>query len=115
PCCKLKPVMASNVSVIVARRDNALRIPSAALRFRPPKTSEAKKSESPAALADAKGEKKSGGSNRKKDKEKRKSERTVYVAFDRKEAPGGAEGAVPQPVQVKTGISAGTDTEEIAE
>ena len=54
PELKLKPGMTANVSVIVARRDNALRIPSAALRFRPPKSSEAKKSESPAALADAK-------------------------------------------------------------
>ena len=113
PELKLKPGMTANVSVIVARRDNALRIPSAALRFRPPKSSEAKKSESPAALADAKGEKKSGISARKKDKEKRKSGRTVYVAFGRKPAPGGAEGAVAQPVQVKTGISDGNNTEVI--
>src|SRR6266566_3543041 len=110
---KLKPGMTANVSVTVARRDNALRIPSASLRFRPPKSSEAKKSESPAALADAKGEKKSAGSVRKKDKEKRKSERTVYVASFREQAPGGAEGPVAKPVQVKTGISDGNYTEVI--
>ncbi|MCL5096769.1 MAG: efflux RND transporter periplasmic adaptor subunit, partial [Candidatus Omnitrophica bacterium] len=33
---KLKPGMTANVSIIVARRDNVLRIPNAALRFRPP-------------------------------------------------------------------------------
>src|SRR5438552_7527174 len=113
PELKLKPGMTANVSVIVARRDNALRIPSAALRFRPPKSSEAKKSESPAALADAKGEKKSGISARKKDKEKRKSERTVYVASAREQAPGGAEGSGARPMQVKTGISDGSYIEVI--
>ena len=33
---KLKPGMTANVSIIVAQRDNALKIPNAALRFRPP-------------------------------------------------------------------------------
>jgi HlyD family secretion protein len=33
---KLLPGMTANVSIIVAERDNALRIPNAALRFRPP-------------------------------------------------------------------------------
>ncbi|MBU6399925.1 MAG: efflux RND transporter periplasmic adaptor subunit, partial [Verrucomicrobia bacterium] len=33
---KLRPGMTANVSIIIARRDNALRIPNAALRFRPP-------------------------------------------------------------------------------
>ena len=111
PELKLKPGMTANVSITVARRDNALRIPSAALRFRPPKTSEVKKSEPPAALAEAKGEKKSGGSARKKDKDKRKSERTVYVAVAGEQSLGGAEGAGAQPVQVKTGISDGSHIE----
>ena len=113
PELKLKPGMTANVTVVVARRDNALRLPSAALRFRPPKTAEVNKSESAAALADAKGEKKSGGSTRKKDKEKRKSERTVYVAVAQAQAPGAAEGSVAQPMQVKTGISDGSHTEVI--
>jgi len=113
PELKLKPGMTANVTVIVARRDNALRIPSAALRFRPPKASEAKKSEPHAAVAEAKGEKKSGSSARKKDKDKRKSERTVYVASAQEQAPGGAGGAVSQAVQVKTGISDGNHTEVI--
>lgn len=33
---KLKPGMTANVSIIIARRDNALRISNAALRFKPP-------------------------------------------------------------------------------
>ena len=36
---KLKPGMTANVSIIVAERSNALRIPNAALRFRPPEAS----------------------------------------------------------------------------
>src|SRR5438093_4843266 len=83
PELKLKPGMTANVSTIVARRENALKLPTAALRFRPQKNSEEKKSEPPPPLAEAKDEKKSDGSARKKDKEKRKSERTVYVALAR--------------------------------
>ena len=111
PEMKLKPGMTANVSIIVARRDNALKIPSAALRFRPPKSSEPKNADSSPALAEAKGEKKSDGASRKK--EKRKSERTVYVASGREQAPGTAEGVVAKPVQVKTGISDGNHTEVI--
>jgi HlyD family secretion protein len=33
---KLLPGMTANVSIIIAQRDNALRVPNAALRFRPP-------------------------------------------------------------------------------
>ena len=33
---KLKPGMTANVSIIVAHRDNALKVSNAALRFRPP-------------------------------------------------------------------------------
>src|SRR2546427_3577733 len=40
---KLKPGMTANVSLIVARRDNVLKVPNAALRFRPPKSVQAVK------------------------------------------------------------------------
>src|SRR6266704_1443979 len=40
PNLKLKPGMTANVSVIVTHRDNVLKIPNAALRFRPPKNVE---------------------------------------------------------------------------
>jgi HlyD family secretion protein len=111
PELKLKPGMTANVSIIVARRDNALKMPSAALRFRPPKTSESKKSEPTPAPAEAKGEKKTDRAARKK--EKIKSERTVYIALAREHAPTGAEGGAPQAVQVKTGITDGTHIEVI--
>src|SRR5438034_23201 len=111
PEMKLKPGMTANVSIIVARRDNALKIPSAALRFRPPKSSEPKNADSSPALAEAKGEKKSDGASRKK--EKRKSERTVYIAPGREDVPAGATDGAPQAVHVKTGITDGRHTEVI--
>ncbi len=37
---RLKPGMTANVSIIVARRDDVLKVPNSALRFQPPKTSE---------------------------------------------------------------------------
>lgn len=40
---KLKPGMTANVSIIVAERPSTLKIPNAALRFRPPETADAKK------------------------------------------------------------------------
>src|SRR5204863_5277993 len=38
PDMKLKPGMTANVSIIIASRSNALKIPNAALRFRPAET-----------------------------------------------------------------------------
>jgi len=38
PGLRLKPGMTANVSVLVARRDDVLKVPTAALRFRPPMT-----------------------------------------------------------------------------
>ena len=81
------------------------------MRFRPSKTSEAKKSEPSPALAEAKGEKKSDRAARKK--EKNKSERTVYIALDREQVPSGAKGGAPQALQVKTGITDGNYIEVI--
>jgi HlyD family secretion protein len=37
---RLKPGMTANVSIVVARRDNVLKLPNAALRFTPPRTSD---------------------------------------------------------------------------
>jgi HlyD family secretion protein len=36
PDLKLRPGMTANVAVLIARRENALKVPNAALRFRPP-------------------------------------------------------------------------------
>ena len=105
PDQKLKPGMTANVSIIVAHRPSALRIPSATLRFRMPKTSEAKRGEAASASADPKSDKKSDSTTRRKEKEKRRSERTVYIAA------AGTASDTPKPVQVKTGISDGVQTE----
>jgi len=110
PNLKLKPGMSANVSIIVARREQALRVPSAALRFRPP-ASEARPSASLASIPDkpSRGGSKSDGSARKK--EKHKTDRTVYLVASNREPDTGKTNQVPQAVQVKTGINDGTLTE----
>jgi HlyD family secretion protein len=120
PNLKLKPGMTANVSVIVTHRENVLKVPNVALRFRPPKSVEVVKTHtgktsnktdvagtSAASDQTAEGErksdraKKSDGSKPKKDK--KRADRTVYVVRD---------GAL-QPVKLKLGISDGRDTELI--
>jgi HlyD family secretion protein len=100
---KLKPGMTANVSIIIAQRDSTLKLPNAALRFRPPEnvtvlTNELVALES-ATNAPA-GSRSRGKGNR--------GVRTVYFVV-------GPEGA-PQlkPVQVKTGITDGIATEILA-
>ncbi len=112
PGLKLKPGMTANVSIIIAHRDNALKVPNAALRFRPPEVSGARKagSTSNSGRAAIVAEK-STNSDRKKDK--RKAERTVYV----RGLVGGSTNfhysLLPQPVQIKTGTSDGSQTEVV--
>ncbi len=104
PHRKFLPGMTANVSIIVARHDNALEIPNAALRFRPSKTSELAAThttgEHPVKAPAASGSKPDGG---KPKKDKRKAERTVYVQQD---------GAL-EPVKLKLGITDGRETEVI--
>jgi len=126
PNLKLKPGMTANVSFIVAHRDHVLKVPNAALRFRPPKSVEVVKAHAgkasdtnqpdvadasamsdPAAEGDKKPDsaKKADGAKKsdseKSKKEKKKADRTVYVLRD---------GAL-QPVKLKLGITDGRDTE----
>jgi HlyD family secretion protein len=90
PDLKLKPGMTANVSIVIAHRDNVLKISNAALRFRPAE---------PNANATARGARpNTGGRNRPAE---RRSERTVYVF----------NGSEPKPLQIKTGISDGVYTE----
>jgi len=97
---KLKPGMTANVSIIVAERENTLKLPNAALRFRPPDnavvlTNELVSLPQPTnTVAGAKGK---GKGNR--------SVRTVYVLAGDEQAPE------LKPVQVKTGITDGIFTE----
>ncbi|MDD5138796.1 MAG: efflux RND transporter periplasmic adaptor subunit [Verrucomicrobiales bacterium] len=123
PDYKLKPGMTANVSIIIAQRDDALKIPNGALRFHPPKTDAAAdaKTNSPAAsnaqtaLAPAaggdrtrgdrpRGEGRRGG---KRDAGGKQNIHTVYVLKT------DADGNNPTltPVQIKTGITDGINTE----
>ena len=95
PDLKLRPGMTANVSIVIARRDNAVRIPNAALRFRPADAG----TNTPPQEANA-GPKPGGGPG-KHPKGERKPQRTIYVLKDDK----------PQPVQIKTGITDGVFTE----
>jgi len=93
PDLKLKPGMTANVSVKIAHRDDALQIKNAALRYRP---ADATPAATKPPTSGAPGSPRPGGV-----RERRGSERTVYVLL----------GNRPQPTQIKTGISDGVVTE----
>src|ERR1051326_925427 len=100
PDLKLKPGMTANVSIIVAHKDDVLQIKNAALRYRPAETGSAEvvagKVASGGSTSHA-----PGGAQRAAARERRSSERTVYVLSDGR----------PKPAQNKTGISDGVVTE----
>ena len=127
PDYKLKPGMTANVSIIIAQRDDALKIPNGALRFRPPKTeaTEARTNataattpagtNATAAVVSAaggdrprgdrpRGEGRRGG---KRDTAGKQNQHTVYVLKT------DADGSNPTllPVPIKTGITDGINTE----
>jgi HlyD family secretion protein len=112
---KLKPGMTANVSIVVARRDDAVKLPNAALRFRLPESAAnssktnttvvgATNQSSPARSSErggGRGERGgSGGSG--KPRGERSPMRTIYTL---------GEDGTPKPVQIKTGISDGIMTE----
>jgi HlyD family secretion protein len=92
---RLKPGMTANVSIIVARKDNILKVPNAALRFTPPRTVAVNGSGAP--LMPAAPTAASEGAEKKPDRSK-----TVWRL--------GATGD-PEPILVQPGISDGTSTE----
>lgn len=99
---KLKPGMTTNLSIVIAQRENVLKLPNAALRFRPPPepTPTPAKGTTPAPTPPPKpggprGKRGGGGGPR--------GERTIYVL-----KPGAAK---PEAVQVKLGISDGITSE----
>jgi len=105
---KLKPGMTANASIIIAHRDDALKLGAAGLRFRLPEGMEAAASPSPSASpapiepkAEPKAEPK--GKRRGGHRGGPRNERTVYVLRNGK----------PEAVTVKTGISDGVFTEVI--
>jgi HlyD family secretion protein len=102
PDLKLKPGMTANVSIIVAHKDNVLQLKNAALRYRPAEAAPAEMRSRSPAPAGARGGALSAVASAKADaRERRSSERTVYVL----------SGGRPEAVQIKTGISDGVVTE----
>jgi HlyD family secretion protein len=95
---KLKPGMTANVSVVAAHRDETLKIPNSALRFRLP-------DQTPGAFPkrDASPSGRGPGNKPGGDRTERRVERTVYVL-----ASGASQ---PAAVMIKTGISDGVTTE----
>ena len=102
PDLKLKPGMTANVSIVVAHKDDVLQIKNAALRYRP---AEATPGEIRSAKVASGGStmRTPGSARSSSGRERRTSERTVYVL----------SGGQPQPAQIKTGISDGVVTEVI--
>jgi HlyD family secretion protein len=95
---KLKPGMTANVSIVAAHRDDAVKIPNSALRFRmPDQTPTAAPKRDPSASGRQPAAKPGGN------RAERRIERTVYVL-----APGASK---PTSVTIKTGISDGVATE----
>ncbi len=120
---KLKPGMTANVSIITAEREGVLKLPNAALRFRPVDAADSKGAPSTG------GQRSGGGSNRMqfgqggggrrqggeggggRQRPDRVPTRTIYTLASTNAADIAAGAAKPQPRQVKIGISDGVFTE----
>lgn len=85
PELKLKPGMTANVTFVYAKRDDVLRVPNAALRFRPRAPEGAPQRRGPRVEGDA-------------------ETRTVYVL----------KGGAPSGVAIKTGVTDGSMTEVVS-
>ena len=97
PDLKLKPGMTANVSIISAHKDDVLKIPNGALRFRMPD-----ENSSPAAKREPSSARPPGG-YRPPPRAERRVERNVYVLA--------ASASKPAKTTIKTGISDGVTTE----
>lgn len=120
PDLKLKPGMTANVSIIIAQRENTLRIPNSALRVRlPEEVTGETRTNAPAMTVAAQTQRSAPGGERggrggggarqggsgPRLRVERQAARTVYVLS------GAGENAKPTPVQIKTGITDGIATE----
>ena len=123
---KLKPGMTANVSISIATREDVLKLPNAALRFRPPESADAKKGKGTNGLAGAvagsglgsgrgaggppggfgSG---AGGGPGGRTRGERSPMRTVYLLPSTNTVAGVSPAL--QPVKVKVGISDGISTE----
>jgi HlyD family secretion protein len=93
PDLKLKPGMTANVSIVIAHKDDVIKISNAALRYRPADATAAETQRAPAPNQAS-----GGRSGRPRE---RRMDRTVYLL----------DGNKTKPVQIKTGISDGVTTE----
>jgi HlyD family secretion protein len=93
---KLKPGMTANIAIVIAQRFAVLKIPNAALRFRPPEAA-------PKLVPLVPGTPPPGAQPSPAQRVKRAASHTIYVL------PQGAK--KPEPVQVHLGISDGIYTE----
>ncbi len=92
---KLKPGMTANVSIVVAHRDNVLKVSNAALRFQPARAAPAS-SAAPGAGQDGR---RGGGRGGKAGVHS--VEKTIYLL----------KSGSPEPVKIKTGVTDGIFTE----
>jgi len=90
---KLKPGMTANLNVVIAQRNDVLKIPNAALRFRPQDSTEKPAGATPMP----------GAQSTPRPHEMHNGTHTIYIMS--------AGGAKPSPVQVRLGISDGIYTE----
>ena len=113
----LKPGMTANVAIVISRRPGALKIPNAALRFRPPEVASARTN----VVAAAQPTKPRSGSAKSTPgagnvagslTRARQTHRTVYTLASTN-TPTSRDTPAVQPVQIKTGISDGIFTEVV--
>ncbi len=105
---KLRPGMTANVSIVTAQQTNALRIPNAALRFRPPDV--AADTNRPANGPLSAMNSPAGGGQRGNGGGKSRGSRFVRTLYVPADGPHPGE-KVPKPIQVRIGISDGVYTE----
>lgn len=111
---KLKPGMTANVAIVVAHRDNALAIPNAALRFRPPEGASVNTNEvaaSPGPATNNSPASAGGHAGHRSGSHPRGEHPTVHTIYVLE---GDADDPVVRPVQVRTGISDGIFTEVVS-
>lgn len=98
---KLKPGMTANISVIIAQRQNVLRLPNAALRFRPPESVKTATTSTPRPSEGGGGRDGRRGPGGRPRERSGPVERTVFILASTE----------PKPAPVKLGISDGIQTE----
>ena len=115
---KLKPGMTATVAIIVASRDDALKVPNAALRFKPPKEAVVMDASSASPATNLDVGKPSSVSlptakspSTAKTKPEKKAGRTVYVVASEESASTSNQVTVLRAVEIKNGITDGRETE----